>query len=1042
MKKIILIITILLLLQFPFAQQTSSFTKEPPSSFTQHINNGNKALKNRNYKEAFRQYWAADASTTDPRLKDEVKKKIEDLLNLLEKLKEDAEKAIEAIKKANEAERRIEETKAEADNNLIIGSYYILQNFKIQDIEYNGIMSVFSRKILEQNKRNDKQASLSFSGTERQNTKNERNDSLQIIKIEKDFKEFAIEFAEEHLDKWIWKKKRLGVNRALRYYHRENYERALKEFRTKERDSILLMDYAYIALCYMKLDESGYYYRNTYNDSAVAYWSKFIERSPDNSWAYENVVPLCDKRTSEIGILYAKKWLELSPQNPIIYEQLNRLYRSEKKYNEALIYAKKWVEIDSINIYARENYAALYYLQNNITEARQVIDSWVETNADSSKEKLYYSYYSGAPYRLVINLCSEYNDTEYALKYAQKWVEVESGNFTAYRLLANQYYKINDIANARKTIDDWAEVNIDSNEENSYNYYYISPYESIINLCSERNDIEYALSYAQKWVEIESDNFTAYQLLANQYYKINDIANARKTIDDWAEVNMDSNKGNSYYSYYYISPYESIINLCSEYNDIEYALSYAQKWLKKDTDNMKTYQLLAGVYYQKDDTINAREMIGKWSASEPILYYYGDFYIYPYKEIIKLCLKYRDLSTALLYGNTWLNKEPEDITVYQTLAEIYYQLRDIINARKAIEEWYSIDPSYSDISHFCFQQKDYSEASKYARKWIESEPEESNAYLYASVNYLLNKDFLNASRYAQKWIEKEPEESFAYKCNAMALYGLNDTVNAREVIRRWSKVKPKYSYYDDYYVKSYEEIVKLCFENNDWTTAALYGEMWIEEEPKNSSVYSYVATSYYNLNDTINASKKFRKYIELAPEEGYDDASWIYYERGDYITALQYVNEWIEEIPEDNVAYGRKAFIYIKLNENNEAKQDFMNAYQIANTKLTFNSDDKLTWRRLGSYCLFLEKYDESITALQQAEILDIDSEDVYLVVYLALSYILNEHWEKAEEKIKIWNDKHIKETFFDIMQDLKSFGIFHPDFEKALKLIDMFSNK
>jgi len=98
-------------------------------------------------------------------------------------------------------------------------------------------------------------------------------------------------------------------------------------------------------------------------------------------------------------------------------------------------------------------------------------------------------------------------------------------------------------------------------------------------------------------------------------------------------------------------------------------------------------------------------------------------------------------------------------------------------------------------------------------------------------------------------------------------------------------------------------------------------------------------------------------------------------------------------------------------------------------------------WYNLSFYSLFVKQYTLAIAAAEKS--LALNAQENSVITNIALGYVLNNQWNKAEPIYKEWKDKHFygdvrfcKELFLQDIADLEEAGINHPDFEKVRKLL------
>ena len=959
MNKKILIFSLLIALVIPILAQNSS---NKPFNYESAMAQGDDAFTKGDYTEALELYQMAKAYAKTGTDKDlnrkkekEADKKIEEVYFRIKQLNDDLQKA-----------------KKQAEIENFVALYAITKE------AFNEAPSTVPiDKILPSLQEDDILKTLCSRG-----------------KLDIDIKSISGRTVEEKefiLDVWTVnnaiQKLEISVNLALYYYNK-----GITTFSDYD-----YYDYYYDYYYY----DYDYYFDDTANDYetditkigyfklALAEFEKLQKEELKNPETKRNKQAIlmnyaymalcCEKiKNNDKAIEYYEKYLDLTKNPSWIYPKLQKLYR------------------DRITV---------YYKDGDTIKAQAIIKKW------STLPR-----YGGniiSQYENIIELCEEFDDIPIAKKYAEEWIDNEPENYKPYQRLAYYYYEDGEIIEAHEIIAKWSKL---LPEESYYDEDATYQYEKIIELCGEYKDISTAKKYAEEWIENEPENYKPYQWLAKHYYQTEEKVKAQEIIKKWSTLPPEKKR----YGGNIISQYENIIELYIKFKDIPTAKKYAEEWIEKEPENSKPYQLLATIYYQNDEIIEAQKIIAKWSKLPPeeVGYYYK-YTISQYKKIIELCEEY-DISTAKKYAEEWIENEPKSFDAYQLLATIYYKDNDVENARRMIERWFETEKSYEDITHLCAIQKDYSEGMKYVEKWIEAEsdPEESNAYFYASYLSYFNDDEQNAIDYAQKYIELDLKNAF--------------TSLAYEIITR--------SYYT---LKNYQKTIEAA---QKWINLDSYED---EETP----IY-FLAVAYYQLDSINKALENTQQYIKLKPDNywGYSYAAFIYLEQKDTLNALQNVKKW-EELTSDNHSnYSRIANIYLRLNDNVHAKINFYKAYELAITEhvlteLEQKDADTTLLVSLSWYCLFINKYEESVKFSKKA--LNRSPTTNYAETNLALGYLLNDQWDEAEkiyskknEKYTIDNEEKLwRDILLEEICTMKKYGVQHPDFEKALELLDASSD-
>lgn len=118
------------------------------------------------------------------------------------------------------------------------------------------------------------------------------------------------------------------------------------------------------------------------------------------------------------------------------------------------------------------------------------------------------------------------------------------------------------------------------------------------------------------------------------------------------------------------------------------------------------------------------------------------------------------------------------------------------------------------------------------------------------------------------------------------------------------------------------------------------------------------------------------------------------------------------------------------------------NSYQFFLARAQFDTTNVYMLHNLSFYALFVGEYAKAIEAAQKT--LELDSRSVEVETNLALGYLLNNQYDKAEVIYLKWKGKKFKaqdenfadKAFLKDIADLEAAGIFHKDFEKVKRLL------
>ena len=369
-------------------------------------------------------------------------------------------------------------------------------------------------------------------------------------------------------------------------------------------------------------------------------------------------------------------------------------------------------------------------------------------------------------------------------------------------------------------------------------------------------------------------------------------------------------------------------HMMSEKGNIDKAIEYLEKAIKRDKKNTDLYITLGDVYRKKRDGANA-------------------------------VISYRD---ALDYHSA-------DAEAYYKLGKLYKTQKDpevsMDRFRKSIEADLNFAPSLYELYSYHFYNNDVDDAKKYLDLYIKnSDPSPQHAYMIADYLYLSEKnekaidkakeiiardgaetapriykmiaycseklgDSVNALKYANKYFEKEKEENYVMKdfeLKARLLESVEKNKSAAAMVYEKAFAKAEKP---DVKLNYIEKIIRLFSADENKAKEAQWREKLYttKESPSNLDLY-YWGIALYSSENYQKADSVFSIYEEKYPEQvfGY---LWRARANAQIDTAMEmglaipYYEKMIdvaEKDPENNLANLLGAYGYMGAYKANVAK--------------------------------------------------------------------------------------------------------------------------
>lgn len=413
-----------------------------------------------------------------------------------------------------------------------------------------------------------------------------------------------------------------------------------------------------------------------------------------------------------------------------------------------------------------------------------------------------------------------------------------------------------------------------------------------------RGDLKNAINYYLKIKELKPGDAGIAQTVSLLYEGLGDFNTAKQVL---LEI-PDSLKN--------IEIYNRLGTIAGKSKDHGEAISFFKKALALDTAN---YTALLGVgtgfdiLNVKDSAIYYYERAAQYDNSNDLrkrlLDLYGD--TEKYENMIKVAREilntdYYDFFVRRSLGfalyklgmfNEALNEflvsaglNPQDDYSRFYIARINLEQRNLDEAQRAIEEAIKINPDFIELwvyaGFIALDKKEYENAKYYFSEAAYRNADMSQIYYLLGATSEIESDYANAYFFYKK----------SLKLNPSSLPGLSALANLCERIGKKAEA-----------FSTFEKVISL--------------------DSTDATALNYVGYTYAERAERLDyALNLIERALSIEPNNGYfiDSRGWVYYQKGDYESALNDLKRACELV-EDAVILEHLGDVYVKLNEIEKA---------------------------------------------------------------------------------------------------------------------------
>ncbi len=383
----------------------------------------------------------------------------------------------------------------------------------------------------------------------------------------------------------------------------------------------------------------------------------------------------------------------------------------------------------------------------------------------------------------------------------------------------------------------------------------------------ERNQLDAAQRVLDKLVEKFPKSYAGYFLLGRVYLGKGKPALAEAAFRRSAEADPES-----------LDPLFELLKLAREQGRREEVLKLNREILNRDPENSRAFLDLA-LYYRQ---------VGMKPESEEILKRLGERSRSEFEVLLQVIQVYVDakrFEDALYLVNGMLRAAPDSADLHHLKG---YSLFGLKKNAEALPEFRQVTPEsrfFQDaVVHIAFilqEQGNVQEAIEQLQVMVQKNPENAEMKYYLASIYEESGRYDEAENYLKQALDKDPDNSrYLFKLGVV-----------------YDKQKKKES--------SIEAMRRV-----------------IAVDPQNASALNYLGYTYADLGQNLDeAEQLILEALKYKPNDGFitDSLGWVYYKKGDYQKALNYLKKASEIVPEDPVILEHVGDAYLKLNDKPNA---------------------------------------------------------------------------------------------------------------------------
>jgi tetratricopeptide (TPR) repeat protein len=478
-----------------------------------------------------------------------------------------------------------------------------------------------------------------------------------------------------------------------------------------------------------------------------------------------------------------------------------------------------------------------------------------------------------------------------AIVLLKKAIEMDPGSLYLKRELATVYLQGKEDENAIGVLEDILEEH--PNDVKSLILYG--------GIQQVRKNTEEAIDAYEKVIAQDPKQEKVYSLLGGLYLDAGKLDEAKRTFDQLIDHFPASHAGHFFLGRIYaeqgklaaaekefqrtlelepelLEPRFELLKLYNNQNKSEKIVQIYKDILERNPGNVRAAMELGYYHYSHGRPAEAEEIffkLGKRSTTE--------FEIIIQTIQLYIDKKKYDEGIVILQG--MLKAVPDSPDIHHIFGIALYGKKDNQNAvqhfRKVTPESRFYEDAIIHTAYILSENKKNDEAIKLLNDAAKNEPENAEFKYYLGTFYEEEEQFEKAEMAIQQAIKLEPDNPRYY----FRLGVVYDKSNKKKAS-----------------MGAMRKVISL--------------------DPKHSNALNYLGYTYADLGENLDeAEQLILEALKYKPNDGYitDSLGWVYYKKGQFEKALEYLQKAIEIVPDDPIMLEHVGDVYLKLNDKTNA---------------------------------------------------------------------------------------------------------------------------